>query len=310
MPRDADALKIEKWAESGDVATPESQGLVRATGWPSSYSQAGGDLPKREVLNQILREWTALGVEVNQHGLLEWDSTISYAHPAIVIGSDDQVYLSVADSLGVDPTTDTVDASWTLLAEQGPVGDLGPVGPTSQFTYETLDNNGDVGTGATQVAQGDHGHTVLGVFYGQAANNTTNRNLVILTSGTYTTLITITIGTNDVLTISGQRYLVAGSIRVAQGNRIVVDTTTYEWRIRRADHPGGSNAATIASGSFDITTPATLSIRYNAAVLIGLDASASLNQRYQYTLEARGAANELNVGGLLAADLHVARLSF
>ena len=160
MPRDTDALKIRKWAESGDVATPESQGLDRAKGWPASYSQPNGDLPKREVLNQLLREPSALGVELNQHGLLEWHSAVSYVHPAVVMGSDGQVYVSVADNAGVDPVSDVTNASWKLLARQGPVGERGPMGSTSGFTYEELDANGDVGTGSDQVAAGDHDHVI------------------------------------------------------------------------------------------------------------------------------------------------------
>ena len=160
MARDSDSLKIEKWAESGDVATPESQGLARATGWPATYSQPDGSLPKREVMNQILREWSALGVELNTRGLLEWDASVSYVHPAVVMGSDGQVYVSVADNTGVDPVTDTANASWKLLARQGPVGPVGPVGPTSQFTYETLNTNGDVGTDSDQLARGNHTHAL------------------------------------------------------------------------------------------------------------------------------------------------------
>ena len=115
MPRDADALLIRKWAESGDVATPESQGLARATGWPVSYSQAGGDTPEREVFNQMFREITAMLAELNTHGVLEWDDAINYDHPALVTGSDDLVYISVQDSLNQDPTTDTGDTYWALL---------------------------------------------------------------------------------------------------------------------------------------------------------------------------------------------------
>ena len=110
MTRDSDALQIEKWAASGDVATPESQGLTRASGWPVAYSQAGsGKTPEREVVNQLFRELTALAVELNTRGLLEWDSSVSYVHPALVVGSDGRPYRSVRNSQGVDPTTDTGD---------------------------------------------------------------------------------------------------------------------------------------------------------------------------------------------------------
>ena len=116
MPRDADALLIRKWAATGDVATPESQGLDRSVGWPVSYSQAGGDTPEREVFNQLDREMTALAVELNTHGLLEWDDEITYDHPALVMGTDASVYVSVQDSLNRNPTTDTSNTYWALLS--------------------------------------------------------------------------------------------------------------------------------------------------------------------------------------------------
>ena len=112
-PRDNDALQIRKWAATGDVATPESVGIDRAEGWDIQYSTPGGNLPEREVINQVLREISALGDEVNQHGCgLPWDSRISYLHPASVMGSDGMLYQSVQDSTNQDPTTDTSDTYW------------------------------------------------------------------------------------------------------------------------------------------------------------------------------------------------------
>lgn len=118
MARDSDALLIQKWAGSagaGDVATPESIGLVRANGWTIAYSTPGGSDVPREVENQINREITALAVEMNTRGFLEWDTSLSYEDPAFVVGSDGEIYASVADSTGVDPTTDTGFASWQPL---------------------------------------------------------------------------------------------------------------------------------------------------------------------------------------------------
>ena len=135
-------------------------GIERSIGWDASYSQPGGPTLGRALFNELLRELTALGVELNQHGLLEWHSAVSYVHPAVVMGSDGQVYVSVADNAGVDPVSDVTNASWKLLARQGPVGERGPMGSTSGFTYEELDANGDVGTGSDQVAAGDHDHVI------------------------------------------------------------------------------------------------------------------------------------------------------
>ena len=116
MARDPDALKISKWAATGDVEDPEDGGIDRSIGWDISHSQPGGSLPKREHINQILRELSAQGVEVNVHGAgLEWDSSISYEHPALVTGSDALLYLSVQDSTNVDPVTDSGESHWSPL---------------------------------------------------------------------------------------------------------------------------------------------------------------------------------------------------
>ena len=112
VSRDSDALIVEKWAATGDVETPESVGLTVATGWPASYSAANGDLPEREVVNYLVRRMFALAVELNAHGLLAWDAGLSYTHPALVFGSDNQAYASVQDSSAVDPTTDD-GTNWT-----------------------------------------------------------------------------------------------------------------------------------------------------------------------------------------------------
>ena len=116
MARDPDALKIGKWAATGDVEDPEDGGIDRSIGWDISHSQPGGSLPKREHINELLREVTALEVEVNVHGAgLEWDSSISYEHPALVTGSDALLYVSVQDSTNVDPVTDSGESHWKPL---------------------------------------------------------------------------------------------------------------------------------------------------------------------------------------------------
>ena len=121
MARDPDALKIGKWAATGDVEDPEDGGIDRSIGWDISHSQPGGSLPKREHLNELHREETALGVEINVHGAgLEWDSSISYEHPALVTGSDALLYVSVQDSTNVDPVTDSGESHWKLLNTSPP----------------------------------------------------------------------------------------------------------------------------------------------------------------------------------------------
>ena len=117
MPRDAESLKIQKWADTGDRTDPDASSLtpplVRVTGWPASFSRVGGNAPRRRVFNQLFRELSGMAVELNEHGgLLEWDTNVSYIHPAFVCGSDNDLYASVQDSTGIDPTTDSDDSHW------------------------------------------------------------------------------------------------------------------------------------------------------------------------------------------------------
>ena len=116
MARDPDALKMSKWAATGDVEDPEDGGIDRSIGWDIRHSQPGGSLPKREHINELHREETALGVEINVHGAgLEWDTSISYEHPALVTGSDARLYVSVQDSTNVDPVNDSDESHWKPL---------------------------------------------------------------------------------------------------------------------------------------------------------------------------------------------------
>ncbi len=116
MPQDTDAKLIQKWATNGDVATPENEGLTRAAGWPASYSPPGTNAPTREGHNQLFREITGALVEVFQKGVLGWDTSVSYYHPAMTLGSDGKAYISVRDSQGIDPVQDTDRIDWTPLA--------------------------------------------------------------------------------------------------------------------------------------------------------------------------------------------------
>ena len=106
MARDADALLIRKWAATGDVQTPEDRGLTRTIGWPADFATPGGRQPTREVFNQLFRELSALGEEINTRGLLDWDDGVAYVHPALVRGSDNHVYSSAQGGTNHDPVTD------------------------------------------------------------------------------------------------------------------------------------------------------------------------------------------------------------
>ena len=114
--RDSDALLIEKWAETADIsniAPPSTVGLTQSVGYPTSYKVPSGDLPEMEIIQWLWRAWSGMLVELNRHGLLAWNAGLPYVHVALVTGSDNNVYISVRDSMGVDPTTDINDSDWT-----------------------------------------------------------------------------------------------------------------------------------------------------------------------------------------------------
>ena len=114
--RDSDGLLIRKWAANapaGLVATAETLGLTRGTGWPAAY---GIDtFVQLRGHNQIWREITGFAEDVATHGLLEWSASQDpgYAHPCLVLGSDRLIYRSVQSGGQVqDPTTDTPFLYW------------------------------------------------------------------------------------------------------------------------------------------------------------------------------------------------------
>ena len=122
MARDPDSLTIEKWATTGDVRTPEDRGLNEAVGWPADFSQVGGRRPTRELFNWLFRVLTAMAVELNSHGLLEWSNQVDYQHPAAVLASDGMVYLSKLASGpnqggAIDPTGSQGSTRWRPVAD-------------------------------------------------------------------------------------------------------------------------------------------------------------------------------------------------
>ena len=97
---DAEAKKIELWADGGDRADPEDVGIDRSVGWPVSYEQVGGNNPSREIWNQIFRELSGWSLDRLRMGVPRWDSDVNYIHPAFVTAGDD-LYVSL-ESNGPD----------------------------------------------------------------------------------------------------------------------------------------------------------------------------------------------------------------
>ena len=118
MPRDEDAIRTTKWADTGDRATPESLNVNREEGFDETFSQVGGSRISREMVNQLFAEWSAQLSELNQHGLLPWDIRVDYVHAAWVVGYDTNLYKSAqssgpATSNATNPVTDAANTYWT-----------------------------------------------------------------------------------------------------------------------------------------------------------------------------------------------------
>ena len=181
MPRDIDAIRISKWAGIGDVATPESQGLDRRTGWDNTYSTPGGEVPKREVFNQLFRELSAFAVEVNQHGLLYWDARIDYIHKAFVVGSDRIIYESVQDSKNVDPTKDADNSHWKPFLNLASLAEAGIIKIATPETVRLGENQTEAVTPFTLKDFGDRNYSLLTHLhdnrYSRLGHNHDNRYL-------------------------------------------------------------------------------------------------------------------------------------
>ena len=149
MPRDPNAIyQDEPFAETGDITTPPGHGINLAAGYDVSYEQVGGNRPPRQVFNWFWRLLTSLAREVNQRGLLEWNNTIDYEHPAAVMGSNGSIYTSRFDSGpgsggAVDPVGLTGSTRWRSAQGTTP-----PNATTGQRGIVELAENSEVRTGS------------------------------------------------------------------------------------------------------------------------------------------------------------------
>lgn len=107
-------------AGAGDAVDPTS---IFSTGWPAAYEDpASGLFPEREYFNFLLRALYSIGKDVNTHGILEWSNAVDYTHPAVVLGSDNEIYKSLQNSgpagAGAkDPISET--AYWKRISGAG-----------------------------------------------------------------------------------------------------------------------------------------------------------------------------------------------
>lgn len=112
---------IEKFARNAASGNADDlSSFPFAIGWDQNYWPPGTGTISGPVVNAILRRISAVGVEVNLNGILEWDTSISYKDDAIVKGSDGLLYqaqqaIDTPSDRLVDPTTDRDGSHWQLI---------------------------------------------------------------------------------------------------------------------------------------------------------------------------------------------------
>jgi hypothetical protein len=94
------------WAENGQKDEPT---FTETDGWDISYSQAGGDVVERTLMNRNFNKSSACLFDINRFGAnLIWTSSVllTYEIGAQVVGSDGINYRSKTQNTGVDPVSD------------------------------------------------------------------------------------------------------------------------------------------------------------------------------------------------------------
>ena len=102
MARNTGGILTDKWADEGDRTDPDDPTLTppldRAVGWDVSYSQLGGNIPRRAVWNQIMREMSGFAVDASAYGSIpQWSEHVDYIHYAFTMRHG-RLYVSLADS--------------------------------------------------------------------------------------------------------------------------------------------------------------------------------------------------------------------
>ena len=260
MPRDSNAIyQDEPFAETGDITTPPGHGINLAAGYDVSYEQVGGNRPPRQVFNWFWRLLTSLAREVNQRGLLEWNNTIDYEHPAAVMGSNGSIYTSRFDSGpgsggAVDPVGLTGSTRWRSAQGTTP-----PNATTGQRGIVELAENSEVRTGS------DTSRAVTPAGLSSRTATTTRTGILSLATtsladaGTNTTTImtpalvtrVVGLGPTPPNATIGQR----GIVELAEDSEVRTGTDS-----ERAVTPAGLDSRTATTARTGILSLATTSL--------------------------------------------------
>ena len=127
ITKPSDINKI--WATGGVKTSPTDTKI--STGWIVEE-------PPREFFNWLDGKQDQAIAHNNQHGINVWDSSTNYlGAKSFVQGSNGQIYVSLADSVGVDPTTDVSEVSWHKVIDRS-----GTIASNTVSSYiKTLLNN-------------------------------------------------------------------------------------------------------------------------------------------------------------------------
>ena len=220
-PRDADALLIEPWAETGLRELPDEVGVSREVGLDIRFALPTGQTFMRALVQQLLHEITSMLDEVGRRGLLEWDSRVVYVHPAVVSCGVDW-YLSRMTSQGSPPPTSP--ESWTPLVHASTTtrGGAAELATTEEATTGTSGQL--LITSAGLKALWDQRHSLLGHTHAAAYAALAHDHDTLYEPSPHTLPVAST--------------TVAGGVELAAAEEAVAGTDT-----ERAVTPAGARAA-------------------------------------------------------------------
>ena len=107
------------WAEDGAIINPTAEKIKQ--GWTV-------EIPPHQTENFVQYRQDSAIKYLFQRGVAEWDSATEYfSNRSIVMGRDGNLYKSLSNNIGIDPTTDT-GQNWEDM-----LGNIAPVGSVSAF---------------------------------------------------------------------------------------------------------------------------------------------------------------------------------
>lgn len=143
---DSEALKILAglWGSAGDRTDPDDSSLTpaltRTVGWPSSFSSAAGNTPRRRVANQLFREVQGAATDSMRYGgVFPYDALVDYHQYGHCFIATDEFVANVANgpATTVVSPSDSGQTTWTRVAGESN-------NPSSPSTPTGVATNGQI----------------------------------------------------------------------------------------------------------------------------------------------------------------------